>query len=92
MVEGVVDVWKLGKGAVCTFGTKFTKKQIARLCKMNTVYIYYDPEPEAQEKARELANSLISVPHVYIINGDKEPGDLSRKEGVEIMRELGMTY
>lgn len=61
IVEGALDVWRLGKGiAVATFGIQFTMKQIRLLVewKFQKVLILFDHGVEAQEQAGKLKNSL----------------------------------
>lgn len=58
VVEGVVDAWKLGPGAVATFGTGCKKAQIMCLARWPEVVFFFDPEPAAQEKARMYAEEL----------------------------------
>ena len=90
VVEGVFDVWRLGPGAICTFGTKFTRHQLAILNTFKELYIYFDPEPDAQKAAESLAYSLPNV-EVHIIRHDKEPDDLTNEEAEELMKTLGFT-
>lgn len=93
IVEGPADVWKLGEGAAATFGIDFTKKQIDMISqRFKNVFIYYDPEIKAQDKAYELAQELgkySSIKSVEIIDIDHcDPGDLSPDEVNQIRKEL----
>lgn len=93
ITEGVFDVWKLGPGAVCTFGIGFSKAQQALLSEFSNRFILYDTEDgEAREKAKELAYQLACYGgRTEIITlpwKGKDPGDLTPKQGAEVMREL----
>lgn len=90
VVEGVADVWRLGPGAVATFGIKFTKRQLSVLNTFDELWIYFDPEDEAQRQANQLALSLPNV-KVNIIKHDTEPDDLTNEEAQELMAHLGFT-
>lgn len=84
VVEGLFDAFRLGDGAVATFGTSYTQKQEALLAKrFKTVIILFDSERKAQRKARTLANELsmmgvnVLVEQNLLINeGVNDPDDL----------------
>jgi len=91
IVEGVTDVWRLGTGAICPFGIEYTKEQvllIARKCK--TVFILFDNEEGAQEKAQKLAWELSCLGvSAFVVTGiSTDPGALSEKEAESIIKEL----
>lgn len=89
VVEGVFDAWKLGIGAVATFGIKFKTQQVQLLSKhFSKVYIMYDPEPIAQQQAQKLKAELnIRGIRVEILNCPaSDPADLT-KEQVKKIRE-----
>ena len=100
VVEGVVDAWKLGPGAVATFGTGFTAAQVKALSYWKSVVVAYDNEPEAQAHARDLAYRLnalgVSVgiyTHDWGVNGKGEArdiGDLAPHEVTMLKTELGI--
>ena len=56
--EGPFDAMATGPGAVCTFGTSFTKAQLQALTKMKRVTVCYDNSPEAQRQAASLLDYL----------------------------------
>lgn len=59
IVEGVFDAWRLGDGAVATFGTAVRRHQVLEIIRrFKKVFVLFDPEPPAQQKARELALEL----------------------------------
>lgn len=89
VVEGVTDVWRLGPGAVATFGTGWKAEQRNLLGLLRKVLIAFDPEPEAQDRARRLADELtVAGTEVMILDSlDVDPGDLSPKD-VQELRNL----
>jgi transposase-like protein len=96
VVEGITDVWRLGPGAVATFGIDFTKQQ-ARLIatNFNKVFIMFDSEPQAQEKAKNLAHLIssaftnsVKVINLSFIIENTDPGDLSQNDADSLMKEI----
>lgn len=100
VLEGVVDVWKFGPGAVATFGTGCKKSQILALTNWRDVVFFFDPEKDAQNKAREYAEELalmgVRASVAYedfgtTSNGKKrDVGDLEPHEIIRIRSELGV--
>lgn len=97
VVEGPADVWKLGPGAVHTFGTAFTDAQVLILSQVEVLYTLFDMEPTAQKQAKDLAHrlsmlsSITKVANVVDI-GFKDPGEMPLKEARRLMRKLGFPY
>lgn len=56
--EGVFDALSIGKGAVHTFGVKFSKAQVEALYAYDTVYIAYDMDKAGCLGAASLAREL----------------------------------
>ena len=100
VVEGVVDAWKLGPGAVATFGTGCKPSQIMCLSRWPEVVFFFDPEPEAQAKARAYAKELAMCGvKVSVACEDfgrtpdgkqRDVGDLAPHEIARIRGELGL--
>lgn len=91
VVEGITDVWRLGPGAVATFGINFTNQQISLLKKsFDEIFILFDPEDIAQEKADQIYNLLRGfgkkVEVFTLESGD--PGSLPDNEAKKITGEL----
>ena len=93
IVEGPTDVWRLGRGAVATFGTAYTIKQVKLLKSFKTRYIMFDPsDKEAQKRAKELASDLSAFAgrtEILTFKGYKDPGELPQNEADDLMKELG---
>lgn len=60
--EGVTDVWRVGPGAVCTYGTSYTDEQVALLGSIARRIVCFDNEPIAQRKADMLVDALGAYP------------------------------
>ena len=100
VVEGVFDAWRLGAGAVATFGTSVTKEQIKLMAQWQEIVLAFDPEPDAQKHANEIATELAAIGRkVYQVNCDfgktpdgkaKDFADLSPDDGKQFMLECGL--
>jgi hypothetical protein len=94
VVEGVVDVWKLGPGAVGTFGSEFTWPQVKLLSqRWPRQIILYDKD--AIKKATELANILSGLGGIAMLaNLDiiEDPGKLTIEQGQKIMKDIKDSY
>lgn len=99
VVEGVFDAWRLGAGAVATFGTSVTREQINAMANWRKIFVAFDPEPDAQEHAHAIARELSVLGRdVEVVkyecgqNPDgtmKDFGDISQDEARDVMKELG---
>jgi DNA primase len=80
LVEGVMDAWRIGDGAVASFGTQLTKNQIAILARLKTLFVLFDSD--ATGKAEKLAEELATnVPNVEIIElSDGDPAELTQND------------
>ena len=94
IVEGPTDVWRLGYGAVATFGTAYTTSQIKLLKNFKTRYIMFDPsDKNAMKQADKMASELSAFSgrtEIIKFKGYEDPGDLPQKEADSLMRELGL--
>ena len=93
IVEGPLDVAKLGPGALATFGIEFTPSQVVVAAAMlDKAFILYDPERQAQSQAEKLGNqlSLFNVDVEILIPGkdDPDPGDMPQDEARSLMASL----
>jgi hypothetical protein len=90
VVEGPTDVFRIGPGAVCVFGTGFKRRQVERLSKYPVRVICFDSEPEAQKRARVLTEMLAGFPgDTYRVELDaKDPGSASRKEIAQLRKHF----
>jgi len=92
VVEGITDVWRLGDHSAATFGTTVLREQVAAIWERHyrRVFTVFDPEPDAQRRARFLRDQLavfgVEAFNVKLKKGD--PGDLPPGEADAMMREL----
>lgn len=62
LVEGPFDVIRLGDDTICSLGTSVTSEQILFLKRrFKKIFVAFDNEPAAQDKARHLGMNLSSV-------------------------------
>lgn len=99
VVEGVFDAWRLGFGAVATFGVSWTPQQALLLAKFKRRYILFDsvkdtgaPDVEAIRQAEALAACVeTKTTHTEIIQiGKKDPDSLDADDARKLMQELGI--
>jgi len=92
VVEGIADAWRLGPGAVATFGISYTTAQMRRLAFYKEVVLVFDSDPQAIRQAETLGfclknlNPAIVVRIVEIEGGD--PGELSQWDADKLMFDL----
>lgn len=91
VVEGPIDVWAIGYGAVATLGTKTSSAQLAQLSAIPLRVICFDAEPDAQARARKLANDLSvfeGVTHVIQLDTGKDASRAHPSEIESLKREF----
>lgn len=95
VVEGITDVWRLGKQAVCVFGIEYLSQQVRAICKMKRkggdrrLIVLFDDDPQAIVKGRELVADLNfrgMEARQEIIEGD--PGAMGQQEADEMMNKF----
>lgn len=94
IVEGATDVWRIGKGAIATFGTSYTAQQLLMMAtSLDTAFVLYDRD--AFEKAKQLQTSLSGlIKHVEIIvlpPNIKDPSDMEQLVANRLRKEI-LTY
>jgi DNA primase len=89
VVEGITDVWRLGFGAVATFGKKTTHEQAQLIANhFDTIFVIPDKDVSEQETiTNSLANLEKEVIEFELNKGD--PADLPQNYADALMRELG---
>ena len=80
--EGIFDMWRIGDGALCTFGTKVTAAQKKILSKYNKVLICFDGDQAGKEGAEKLANDLAAFVDIEILTlpFGKDPDTLDKED------------
>lgn len=98
VVEGAVDVWKLGPPAVHTFGVQWTWAQVELLSRLTRVVVMYDREDDrglaegVERQARTLAEALavlgVDAEVANLPVGVHDAGELPLDEARGLMKEL----
>lgn len=91
IVEGVFDAWRFQGRACALFGIGYTRNQVRQIKNLfDEVFIMFDPEPQAQQKAEQLRKDLVfKGVRAYRYEGIKtDPGELSNGEALDIIKEL----
>lgn len=80
--EGPLDVWKVGPGAVGTFGTGYTRQQLVKMSKFSKRAVCFDNESAGQKAAAKLASelSLFDGDTYNVCLNAKDAGSASSKE------------
>lgn len=96
LTEGLFDALRLGDGACATFGTNFMREQLLLLRPYNRIFLLYDNEFFAQQKAVKAIQNITNIctGSVYQISTDTtgDPDDLSNDDAKYLMNELRRTY
>lgn len=86
--EGPTDVWRIGPGAVATFGTAVTPAQVYRISKYPVKAICFDDNRVAQVAADMLAEQLLDISggpiHNFHIGEGLDPGSMDPEQVKEI--------
>lgn len=93
VVEGITDVWRLGPGAVATFGIEWTQEQALLLKEYPRVFIMYDfGEVQAEKQAHKLGVTLsglgVEVEMLMVPNHQGDPAELSDRKAKRLMRQI----
>ena len=93
VVEGITDVWRLGPGAVATFGIEWSTEQALLLKDYARVFIMYDfGEAQAIRQAKSLGYTLSGLGvQVELITSPGHKGDpatLSNRRAQGLMKEI----
>lgn len=92
LVEGITDAWRLGPGAVATFGTSYKTAQINFIAEnINELFMLYDPEEDAQKRGEKLSLELsaLGVKVEMVDTGlNCDPGDMNQNESDYLRQDL----
>ncbi len=94
IVEGIFDAWRFGVHGIATLGIQFTATQTRTIAsRVRKAFICYDPEPIAQQKAYEMAETLSfqGVDVEILLIDAADPGEMTQKEADKIKRILKIT-
>jgi len=89
IVEGPSDVWRIGYGAVASFGLNLSHSQRSLLSELRRVVVCFDNEPDAQRRARnfctEISESTTVSEVINVCLEADDPGE-AKKEEIEDLR------
>jgi DNA primase len=90
IVEGILDAWRIGDGAIATFGTKYTREQLRLLKGLKQAFIFYDSD--AVSIAHKLAYDLSSiVPQIEVLElSEGDPDNLSDDDVKALRKDLNL--
>lgn len=90
VVEGPSDAWRVGPGAVATFGLAATRQQVLRLTRFPIRVVAFDHEPKAQRAAERLCWLLEGFPGttMRVELGAADPGCASKEEITELRKRF----
>lgn len=95
IVEGITDVWRLGKQAAAVFGIEYLAQQVRAICKMKRnagnrkLIVLFDDDPQAIIKGKKLVADLNfrgMDARQEIIEGD--PGAMDQEEANQMMNKF----
>ncbi len=88
VVEGPADVWRIGPGAVATFGLIYSTAQVRAIAQFPVRGVCFDSELVAQKRARKLCSALSGFPgRTELVELDSDdPGSASEEEISEIRK------
>ncbi len=92
--EGPIDVWRIGKGAVATFGIPPSREQLSKIASFPTRVFCFDSEAKAQEIAKLSAEKIRSYPgKTYIVKLDtgKDPAEAMEEE-IDFLRKKFLRF
>ena len=91
-VEGVTDVWRLGKFGVGLYGVKYKAKQVRAIAKQfKRFFILFDPDKAGQSKGRKLQDELrfrgVEAYNIALPDS-RDPAELSEGEAKDLIKDL----
>lgn len=88
IVEGPISAWRIGPGAVATFGLNVSTEQTYRMACYPVRVICFDNSNEAQKRAKRLANLLALFPgETYQVCMSGEDPDLAPHSEIKRLRK-----
>ena len=94
LVEGILDAWRLGKGAISSLGTQISGAQMVQLSGMeiNRLFIFFDndrPGIIAAKRNAKIIAPLVKELEIIRMKADvKDPGSLTKENAALIMKGL----
>ncbi len=89
IVEGPIDAWAMGPGAVATFGLSLSQSQIREISQYPTRIFCFDSAKSAQKQAKKLCNWMSVFPGNtvnIVLESGSDPADADPEEIQEIRK------
>ena len=95
LVEGPIDVWKMGSNTICFFGINCTEQQviIIKRKKIKNLYVMFDNDKTGIRESRKVAlmlAPLVKNVEIITLQGIADPGKLMEEEAILIKNQLGI--
>lgn len=95
LVEGMLDAWRIGYGAIAMFGMGVNDKKMRALIELpvKTYYIMFDAEELATKNAEDLGKTLrlATGRDVYILHlGSGDPDNLDDETAKALRHDIGL--
>jgi DNA primase len=90
-VEGITDVWRLGRNSFGVFGIEYTPQQVRLISSLyKKVIVFFDSEPQAIKKAKQLAGDLSfrGVETCIHILTEGDPGSMFQEDADKLVKKL----
>ena len=89
IVEGPLDVWAIGMGAIAVLGQHISPARMEHLSRIPTRVICFDDEPEAQRRSKKLADNLSVFPGrtVHVVLETGKDAAAAEKAEIESLRK-----
>jgi len=90
ILEGPTDVWNIGDGSTCTFGTSLSKAQMFKLAQLDLAVLVFDAE--AMEDAMRLQYQIKPFVNTEVVELDSglDPAQLNDAEVLDLKREFSI--
>ncbi len=91
IVEGILDAWRFGDNALCTFGTHLTDRQKKLIIQSHVKKVIMCWDGDAWEKSLQHAEELNTfVPEVAVVHFpiEHDPDSYGKVYGVDALRKL----
>lgn len=95
IVEGPIDVWRMGSGSISVFGMEVSKEQIGAIVDTGAkrAFVMFDGEEQAIKKAHKVAMALSGlIPFVEVLELEKGDPDSLEEKDVQEIRKLVFGY
>jgi len=90
ILEGPTDVWRMGDGSTCTFGTALSKPQILKLASLELAVLIFDSEAEEDARRLEYQIRPFTDTEIILLDPGLDPAQLRQDEVEELKREFSI--